>query len=84
MARQPTTWADEGAKPPVRRRGRVAAPVERRAAGPVPRRKRAATSRRPVPVAAVPRLVEDDTEVLAAEHAARDAQLLDLLNRLSA
>jgi hypothetical protein len=35
-------------------------------------------------VVAVPRLVEDDTEVLAAEHAARDAELLDLVARLSA
>jgi hypothetical protein len=51
---------------------------------PATRRKRPATTRRRVPVAAVPRLVEDDTEVRAAEHAACDAQLLDLLDRLSA
>jgi len=37
-----------------------------------------------VAVLAVPRLVEDDTEVLAAEHAACDEQLLDLVSRLSA
>jgi hypothetical protein len=30
------------------------------------------------------RLVEDDLEVLAAEHAARDAELLDLVARLVA
>lgn len=41
------------------------------------------TRRRPV-VRAVPRVVEDDTEVLAAEHAARDAELMDLVARLSA
>jgi hypothetical protein len=39
---------------------------------------------RAVPVIEVRPLVEDDTEVLAAEHAARDAQLLDLVSRLSA
>ena len=50
------------------------------------RRPRAATAprKRVKVVVPLPRLVEDDTEVLAAEHAARDAQLLDLLTRLSA
>ena len=50
---------------------------------PTKRRSRPATTRRRGAVAVV-RLVEDDTEVLAAEHAACDAQLLDLLRRLSA
>ena len=53
------------------RRTRTATPTRR------PRRARVA-------VLVVPRLVEDDTEVLAAEHAACDAQLLDLVSRISA
>jgi hypothetical protein len=91
MARRPTTGSDDGAKQPVQRRPRAATTVSaarRRAettgATAAPRRKHPATARRRMPVAPVPRLVEDDTEVLAAEHAACDAQLLDLLNRLSA
>ena len=52
------------------------------AKAPVRRRRTPTKARRTVVV--VPRLVEDDTEVLAAEHAACDAQLLTLLDRLSA
>lgn len=51
---------------------------------PAKRPSRAAASKRRPVVRALPRLVEDDTEVLAAEHAARDAELLDLVARLSA
>lgn len=44
------------------------------------------TPRRPVPepVRLRPRLVEDDLLVDPHEHAARDAHLLDLLDRISA
>ena len=48
------------------------------------RRARTTPVRRKVTVLAPPRLVEDDLEVLAAEHAARDAELLDLVARLVA
>ena len=54
------------------------------AAPPAKRRSRTTRPRRPRAVPPVPRLVEDDTEWLAAEHAARDAELLDLVARLSA
>lgn len=40
------------------------------------------TAQKPVPLR--PRLVEDDLLVDHAEHAARDAHLLDLLDRISA
>ena len=40
--------------------------------------------RRKVSVLPQPRVVEDDLEVLAAEHAERDAALLDLVARLVA
>ena len=40
--------------------------------------------RRKVTALPPPRLVEDDLEVLASEHAARDAELLDLVARLVA
>ena len=48
------------------------------------RRTRKAPVRRKVTVIAPARVVEDDLEVLAAEHAARDAALLDLVARLVA
>ena len=48
------------------------------------RRRRTTTKARRTTVVVVPRLVEDDTEVLAAEHAACDAQLLQVLERLCA
>jgi hypothetical protein len=51
---------------------------------PPKRRVRTTRTRRPRAAAKAPRLVEDDIEVLAAEHAARDAELLDLVARLSA
>lgn len=52
----------------------AAAPVRRRA----PRR----TAKEAVPLR--PRIVDDDVQVDHAEHAARDASLLDLLDRISA
>jgi hypothetical protein len=48
------------------------------------RRARSTPVRRKVTVLPPARLVEDDLEVLAAEHAARDAELLELVARLVA
>ena len=48
------------------------------------RRTRTTPVRRKVAVIPQPRVVEDDLEVLAADHAARDAELLDLVARLVA
>lgn len=42
------------------------------------------TARKPLPALPRPRLVEDDLRVDQAEHDARDAHLLDLLDRVCA
>lgn len=78
------TSATTSARKPARK------PAERSAAGtpgkPAPkaagRRAPRAGAAKAVPLP--PRLVEDDVQVDHAEHAARDAHLLDLLERISA